>query len=234
MDRVFRLARVWSNRQLRQIATHLRGEIVNVSAGEDVDKEGGTYSEYFVNKSGYYLTNFFPDKFRGFQGRANEFLVDLESEVPEQLVDRFDVAFNHTTLEHVFEVRKAFSNICRMSRDLVVVVVPFAQVQHESPGYRDFWRFTPTCLRRLFTENGLGMVYEAVNDDPNAAVYLFFVGSKDPARWADVFPAYEPIDVAGSWIGRAGRRDWVGATRRGVRRLGAVLQWPRQAYPGGR
>jgi hypothetical protein len=218
------LARLWSNRQLRRISTHLKGEIVNVSAGEDVDKEGTTYREYFVNKSDYYLTNFSPGKFRGFQGRANEFLVDLEAELPGQLVDRFDVAFNHTTLEHVFEVRKAFTNICRMSRDLVVVVVPFAQVQHESPGYGDFWRFTPTCLRRLFAENGLGTVYEAVNDDPNAAVYLFFVGSKNPARWAGVFPAYEPIDVAGSWIGRDDRRDWARAARQVVRRLVASLR----------
>ena len=40
--------------------------------------------------------------------------------------------FNHTTLEHIFEVNTAFDNMCAMSNDVVILVLPFAQVQHET------------------------------------------------------------------------------------------------------
>ena len=45
-------------------------------------------------------------------------------------------------------------------------------------------------------------IYEAANDDFNAATYLFFVGARRPQAWAGRMPAYEPLTAAGSWIGR--------------------------------
>ena len=202
IDRQFRLARRWSNRQLRKVAPLFEGEIVNVSAGEDVDKEGATYDAYFTNKLGYYLTNWAPGSYRGYEGRENEYLLDLTGELPPELERRFDVAFNHTTLEHIYEVRTAFANLCRLSKDVVILIVPFSQVQHESKDFADFWRFTPPCLHRLFGENGFEVVYEAANNHFNAAVYLFFVAARDPAKWRDKMPAYEPVRTAGERIGR--------------------------------
>ncbi len=201
IDRKFRLARHWSNEELRKIDYLFTGDIVNVSAGENIDKEGSTYDHYFTNKSSFYLTNYAPGAFRGFQGRSNEYLVDLEQELTPELESRFDVVFNHTALEHIFDIRLAFKNLCRLSKDIVIVVVPFAQVQHDTDGYQDYWRICPAGLRQLFQENGLDIIYEACNDDFNAAVYLFFVGSRHPERWRAQMPSYQPLTMVGDWIG---------------------------------
>ncbi len=200
-DRRFRLARLWSNRQLRFIAPYCRGAVVNVSAGDDIDKEGATYASYFLHAESYTLTNYAPGAFRGFQGRSDEVLLDLTQEVPEKLRGTFDVVFNHTTLEHIFPIREAFAHLCSLSRDLVIVVVPFCQEQHENDGYRDYWRFTPTCLRTLFAAEGFSVVYEAANNQRNAAVYLFVVASRQPERWKNVLPSWKPVTHAAGWVG---------------------------------
>jgi hypothetical protein len=197
------LSRYWSNQELRKIAPLFRGDIVNASAGDDVDKEGSHYESYFSNRDAYFLTNYNPGTFRGYRGRPNEFLIDLTQDLPEELVGRFDVAFNHTTLEHIFEVRIAFRNLCLLTKDVLIVVVPFMQDQHEIEGaYKDYWRFTPSVLRTLFAENGLQTIYEAVTPYADTTTYLFFVGTKHPERWQMQMPSYEPLQKVGWWIGR--------------------------------
>lgn len=172
---------------------------MNVSAWDDRDKEGGHYKDYFVSLSSYYYTNY--TGYRGFQGMENEYLLDLTSDVPESLKRKFDAVFNHTTLEHIFDIRRAFANLCELTKDIVIIIVPFAQIQHESDPYSDYWRFTPTCLHQLFKESGLSVVYEAESPHRNSAIYLLFVASRNPNRWRNQLPAYRPIKEAGSWMG---------------------------------
>lgn len=117
------------------------------------------------------------------------------------LIGRFDVVFNHTTLEHVFEVGKAFENLCTMSRDVVIVVAPFAQEMHFSEAYGDYWRFTPMTFRRLFSANGLTVIFEAANNHKNAGLYVMSIGSRYPERWLDKMPLYSEITSLGNWIG---------------------------------
>lgn len=199
MDKQFRIVRIWSNREIRKLAPIFTGDVVNVSAWDDRDKEGGYYKEYFSNASGYYYTNYIGA--RGYQQKENEYFVDLTKEIPEELIRRFDVVFNHTTLEHIFEVRKAFRNLCEMTNDIVMVVVPFSQVQHEKESYKDYWRFTPSCVRELFRENGMEVVYEAESHHKGAAIYLLFVASRDSEKWKRRMPRYEPISETGRSIG---------------------------------
>ena len=227
-DRRFRLARKWSNEELRKIAPLVSGDIANISAGEDIDKEGATYDSYFTGKRSYSITNFGPGTYRGFQGQDNEYLLDLTSEIPPPMERRFDVVFNHTTLEHVFDAGIAFGSLCQLSKDVVILVVPFSQVEHSTESYGDFWRFTPACIRRLFDINGFTVVYESANDDFNAAIYLFFVAARYPNKWRDRMPAYDPIRLAGRRIGelpatpRLGH--WTRAVRRSVSWAGRVLR----------
>jgi hypothetical protein len=211
MDRRFRLARRWSNDELRRICALFDGKVVNVSAGENLDKEGSSYDSYFPQATGFWITNHGPGRFRGFQGRDNELLLDLSKPIGTELSGRFDVVLNHTTLEHIFEVETAFANLCKLSKDTVIVVVPFAQVQHENSGYEDYWRFTPTCLRRMFGLNGLEVVYESASPARDAAIYLLFVGSRYPDKWQDRMPEFERLHDVGAWIGdgRRGARDFV-------------------------
>nr|MBI1231047.1 hypothetical protein [Cytophagales bacterium] len=191
IDRKFRLPRIWSNEVLKKIAPLFTGKVANVSGWKDEDKQGGFYQDYFVNASSYTITNY--EGCRGFQGEKDEIPLDLEKELPNKLIGAFDVVFNHTTLEHIYEVRTAFKNLCLMSSDTVIVVVPFAQTQHEQENIQDFWRFTPTALRRLFDENEMGVVYEAANDDRNAGIYVTMVGSKNPDKWIGKMPSYRPL-----------------------------------------
>ncbi len=205
VDRVFRVPRVWSNKELRKIAFHCSGDVVNVSGWEDRDKEGGRYRDYFVNAKSYYITNF--TGWRGLQGCANEIFLDLSVNLPEWFYRRFDTVFSHTTLEHILDVRKALANLCEMSKDAVIVVVPFCQAVHESESYGDYWRFTPSCLRKLFLENGFEVVYESETGRPNAGVYLFALATRNPERWVVKVPRSPGAQNAGAWIGKrsAGR-----------------------------
>lgn len=198
-DRKYLLARYWSNRELRRVAPKLAGDVVNVSGWDDRDKQGGHYEQYFSAATSYHRTNY--GGFRGFQGDSGEIKLDLTEDLPEELHGRFDVVFNHTVLEHIFDVNKAFANLCRMSRDAVVIVVPFSQVQHESESYGDYWRFTPTCLRRLFEVNGMEVIYESESPHRDAAIYLLFVASRQPERHRVDFPAVRHIKTAGRWLG---------------------------------
>lgn len=198
-DRRFRLTRIWSNSLIRIIAPNFQGHVINVSGWDDRDKEGGFYKDYFSQVSSYTVSNYHGE--RGLSGIDNEIYLDLTISPPRELINRFDVCFNHTTLEHIFDVRKAFSTMCQISRDIVLVIVPFSQVQHETESFKDFWRFTPSCLRALYRENGLDVIYEAESNYKRAAIYLLFVGSKHPERWQGVLPACDPIKEAGHWIG---------------------------------
>ncbi len=199
IDRQFRITRLWSNREMRKLAPIFTGDIVNVSAWDDRDKEGGHYKDYFSGTSSYYYTNY--KGVCGYQQRENEYFVDLTGELPEELYRRFDVVFNHTTLEHIYDIKKAFKNLCDMTKDIVIVIVPFSQVQHETESYKDYWRFTPSCMRELFKENGLDVIYEAESKHRNAAIYLLFVASRNPERWKERMPKFEPITEAGKSIG---------------------------------
>lgn len=184
IDPVHRVPRLWSNGELARIGALFEGDVVNVSAWRDEDKAGRHYRDYFPRARSYTRTNFRSDM-RGFQGEEGEIFLDLEQALPANLHGAFDTVFNHTTLEHIYEFRRAFANICAMSRDVVVIVVPWLQPYHSN--YGDYWRFSPIAIARLFAENGLTPARITWNSDPGASVYVFAVGVRDQARWAHAF-----------------------------------------------
>jgi hypothetical protein len=183
-DPVHRVPRLWSNDELARIGSLFDGDIVNVSAWRDDDKAGRRYRDYFPRARSYAMTNFRTDM-RGFQGWDGEIFLDLEQPLPVELQGAFDVVYNHTTLEHIYEFRLAFSNLCAMSRDAVVIVVPWLQPYHSE--YGDYWRFSPKAVARLFADNGYAPARVVWNTDAGASVYVFAVGVRDPARWRGVF-----------------------------------------------
>jgi hypothetical protein len=175
MDKKFRVPRVWSNRELEKFAAKFRGKVVNVSGWKDIDKEGRKYRDYFSNSQEYWITNYKKGA-RGFQGdQENELFLDLSVPLSQDF-PRFDVVFNHTVLEHIFELETAFSNLVDLANEFVVIVVPFLQEQHA--GYGDFWRFTPQAIDRLFKSQGVTPLYISWNDHYDASIYVFAIGSK--------------------------------------------------------
>ncbi|MFW5886676.1 MAG: hypothetical protein ACOCUL_02860 [Bacteroidota bacterium] len=160
------------------------GKVVNVSGWQDADKQGKKYKEYFQNASEYWTTNYKTEA-RGFQGDIdNEIFLDLTQEVEQNLCGSFDVVFNHTVLEHIFEINIAFQNLCRMTKDIAIVIVPFLQEQHAA--YGDYWRFSPQAIDKLFQANDLETIYLNYNDVRKTSIYVFAIGSKHPERWDEI------------------------------------------------
>jgi hypothetical protein len=215
--RVWSVPRAWSNRELARVAPRFGGDIVNVSAWRDEDKSGRRYRDYFPKASSYSLTNFKAEA-RGLQGVDNEIFLDLAATLPDDLQRKFDVVFNHTTLEHIFDVHRAFANLCAMSRDAVILVVPFLQEQHGA--YGDFWRFTPDCVAQLFRINGLTPLMITSNRHLWSSVYVFAVGVRDPAAHADF-----PIDLQTleTSLAAGGKPRFAG--RNSLPPLPALMRW---------
>lgn len=162
----------------------LSGGGCNVSGWIDTDKAGRKYREYFTNLSEYFITNYNSEA-RGFQGnQENEIFLDLEQDLNQEMINRFDVVFNHTVLEHIFDVNKAFENLCKMSKDIVIVVVPFLQEQHAE--YGDYWRFTPLAVQKLFAKNSMDLIYINYNDAKKDSIYIFAIGSKNKDKWKNI------------------------------------------------
>jgi hypothetical protein len=176
----FRIPRIWSNKELAKFSWHFKGEVANISGWKDCDKQGRNYKHYFSNAAKYWITNF-KSEARGFQGNLeNEIFLDLTSRL-EDNHKSYDVVFNHTVLEHVFELDLAFSNLCKLSKDIVILVVPFMQEQHAD--YGDYWRFTPQAVDKLFIKNSMETLYINYNDTKYSSIYIFAIASKLPENW---------------------------------------------------
>jgi hypothetical protein len=173
--------RNWSNAELRKFAPLFDGDVINVSGWRDEDKTGGHYRDYFTAAKSYCISNYRGES--GVTGAAGEVFVDLEADLPQELARRYQVVFNHTTLEHVFDIRKAITNICALSHDTVILVTPFLQQVHYIEGsFGDWWRPTPMCVERLLEEQGFHVVYQSSNDNPWYIVYIVTVACRDPDR----------------------------------------------------
>ena len=178
--------RHWSNDELRRFAPLFTGTVINVSGWQDMDKQGGRYRDYFTSASDYAISNYSGP--RGASGMEGEIFLNLEDNLPEDFRGGYDVVFNHSTMEHIYEVRRAFANLCAISRDIVIIVVPFVYQAHGEPGLSDYWRFTPQAMRRLFKENGFQTIYESACSTLSKAVYLFVVAARDASKWGGKIP----------------------------------------------
>jgi len=183
--------RLWANDELLKFSHLFYGDVVNVSAGKDNDKSGKDYRDYFQNANSYTITNYFPE----FTGRYDysEIELDLSEKIDEDLLKkRFDVVLNFTVLEHIYNVKEAVENLSKMSKDIILTVVPFIQELHQIPSqYKDYWRISPYSLSQLFEYNGFRTIYISWNSDPLGNIYIFHIASCKPENWKDIIsPVY--------------------------------------------
>ncbi|MBI4843560.1 MAG: hypothetical protein HY809_04465 [Nitrospirae bacterium] len=182
-------AREWSNDELRKVAGFFDGAVINVSGWRDEDKTGGLYRDYFSKASSYTVSNFSGRK--GSSDGIGDVFIDLEGEVPPDLRRRYQAAFSHTTLEHIYDIRRGIANICSLSHDSVILVTPFLQAVHDMEGsFGDFWRPTPMCISRMLEEEGFETIYQSSNDNPWHVVYVFTVASRKPGLYKGRLPSF--------------------------------------------
>lgn len=183
--------RRWSNDELRRYAPWFKGKVVNVSAWRDADKGGGYYRDYFTGADQYVLTNYWGSA-KNNDGAGEAIFFDVTAPVPDSLYQQFDVAFAHTVLEHIYDVPVAVRNIAALTKDIMILVVPFIQDEHYTENiFGDYWRMTPLGLYRTVEDAGMKLLYLSANDTPWYPVYLFGIASKQPNKWAGRFP---PLD----------------------------------------
>ena len=193
----FRRARLWTNIELKKIAHNFTGTVINVSGWADEDKCGAVYRDYFVNAEEYFVSNLGG----GAQKRMQKILpdsipIDLSQPIESKHFQAYDCVFSHTVLEHVFNIFQAVKNLCDMSRELIIVIVPFVQRVHFQPGsFLDFWRFTPFCIEQIFGLSGFEPVYRKGINIPGTSLYYFYVFSKkNSEKWLALFGPIERLE----------------------------------------
>lgn len=184
LENKFRAPRIWSNKELKKISTIFTGTVLNVSAWKDQDKEGMFYSSYFLNSSSYTISNWRESE-RGSSKilKDNEIVIDLEGQVEDKFLEKFETVLNHTTLEHTFDVFNSFKNLCRLSSDTVIIIVPFLQEVHFDCDFGDYWRFTPQSILKLFKKNNFELTYINFNDNKVSSIYIIAVGCKSKSKY---------------------------------------------------
>jgi hypothetical protein len=76
-----------------------------------------------------------------------------------------------------------------LSKDIVIFVVPqFQKIHDYKRGYKDYWRFTPFSVDKLFNRNGLSVLYRKTTYGFSESMYLFYIASKKPDKWKKHFP----------------------------------------------
>ncbi len=181
--------RSFSNRVLSEYLVALSGDIINVSGWEDSDKEGRRYRNYYGACRRYVISNIDGEGGvpRVLPGEIEAVYLDLNEPLDGSLAGQFDVAFCHTVLEHVFDSDTALRNLAALTRDLVVVVVPFSQSVHYTGSYSDYHRFSPYCLQRFFEDEGFTALLSVANSQPFFPTYVVFIASRYPERHSVTF-----------------------------------------------
>lgn len=132
---------------------------------------------------------------------VREINLDLTKPVPDELRSAFDVVYNHTTLEHIFDVERAFANLCEMSSDAVILVVPSLQQIHITETYGDYWRMTPLGVAKRFLHHGFTPLVITTNDQPFAPIYTFAIAVRDPQKYKGKIEKYFNYEMGGVLYG---------------------------------
>lgn len=174
--------RYWSNDELNAVINKFGDykTVINVSGWKDSDKEGHNYKDYFKKNTKYAISNFPDDNHKGISS-GSDVKINLTLELPIELINQFDIALNHTVLEHIEYPEFAFNQISKLTTDLIITVIPWSQSLHFSAGqFGDYYRISPFLMRKWHENNGFKILYESYSPPYAPETYLFYVGSKKP------------------------------------------------------
>lgn len=95
-----------------------------------------------------------------------DYLPELKPDYVADITDtkmpdaEWDLIICSQTLEHVFDFKKAISEIYRMLKvdGFAILDCPFEYPYHGEAGFDDYWRMTDTALCKLAREAGFGIL----------------------------------------------------------------------------
>ena len=130
--------RVQSNKILKRWCADVKGDVLSIGSGGDIDKQGGKYREYFTSATSYTTSDIEPSMGTDIVMDARDMPLDDE---------RYDAVFCSGVLEHVDEYHLVVKEVCRVLKTggVFLLGVPFKQPIHRAP--EDYWRFTEHGLR---------------------------------------------------------------------------------------
>lgn len=203
--------REWSNGELRKVAKMLGSytSVLNISGWKDLDKEGGTYRDYFDKDCKYLISNYSRDQQRGGIDGDN-FALNLDEELDPGLEGSFDCALSHTVLEHIEDPVFAFKQMAKVTSDVLITVVPFKQKVHFEDGqYGDYFRFGPMIMRAMYQREGFELLYESYTPRPSLDVYMFHVGVKRPLNHPNFVRQVADVSILNQVVGEVNASDLV-------------------------
>jgi hypothetical protein len=190
-------ARRFSNRILKNYLKYLEGDIINVSGWEDSDKNNGFYRDYYKRVKRYVVSNISGEQ--GMPRQKNEDIewiyLDLEKPIPEDLEKKFDIVFCHTVLEHIYHTEIALDNLAGLTRDIMIIVVPFSQSVHYTKSYSDYTRFTPYYFKKYLPSRGFSILLSDSNDQPFTNIYTVIIASLHPEKHREFDSAPKHFDI---------------------------------------
>jgi len=151
------LERQTSNALLAGWCQAITGDVLSIGSGQDADKQGRKYRDYFTWAASYATSEIVPG-------------CDLRLDVrrmPEVPSASYDAVFCSGVLVHVDDIGAAVAECHRVLRPggWFLVGVPFNQPIHRAP--LDFWRFTEYGLRWLLRAFRVDDV-QAIGSDPKS------------------------------------------------------------------
>lgn len=192
--------REFSNAILRYYAPLFTGSVINVSGWKDGDFENGAYKTYFTHAGEYFVSNA-PTSSKGIGSLDSEIAIDLSEPIDTSLHGAYDVVFNHTTLEHIFNIEIAFANLCALSRDVVILVVPTLQHIHLNEGFGDYNRLTPLGIVKYFEKNDFETLVLQSNEQQFSPIYCFAIAVRKGSRYINEIEKSLDFSMGGELYG---------------------------------
>ena len=138
-------ARKVANKWLHHNCKDIQGKVLSMGSGNDADREGDYYRNYFPMASSY-TTSEVSETFKC------DLTIDVRS-MPEVEDESYDCIFCSGVLEHVDNYQAGLDELTRILKTggTLLLGLPFRQAIHMSP--HDFWRFTEYGINHLLKKS---------------------------------------------------------------------------------
>jgi SAM-dependent methyltransferase len=140
------VARIESNRWLREHAAAIEGRVLSIGSRDDLDGQGARYRDYFARAESYTTSEHIPYP-------GCDLVIDIRR-MPQIGDASYDAVFCSGVLEHVDDYEAGMREIARVTRagGTLLLGLPFRQALHLAP--TDYWRFTEFGIRVLLDRHG--------------------------------------------------------------------------------